>query len=83
MPRFPIFCVLPALLLTGCASPRTEFIVPYVQEDLRRPCPGPKMAGLKNEGELSDAILNQTQALRCANGKIETIDKILDDAESK
>jgi len=81
MRRYLTCCAPLVLLLTGCVKHEPVYIVPHVQEDLRRPCIGPKMSGHTTEGQLSTAIIHQSAALQCANGKIVTIDKILDDAE--
>lgn len=83
MLRCLICCALLAMPLTGCGKRENQvvFATPHVPAELRQPCPAPKFAGIATDGAFSDAIVRQAAALRCANGKIVTIDKILSDAE--
>jgi len=73
-----------ALLLTGCGDPAPVVVrtVASVPADLRQPCLGPSFDNIETEGDLSDAIVNQSRALDCANSRIISIDEILTCSEN-
>ena len=72
------------MLLGACSTvpPQPELISVYVPTELRNPC----LVQLRELQGLRDVTLplgDYVLALECANGKLEAIDVILTDAESK
>ena len=74
MHRYLIFC---ALLLTGCAEPRVEFIRPEVPDALLTPVSGPSLAQVTTEGDAARVLVWYHRALSEANGKILALAGIL------
>ena len=68
-----------ALLLTGCTAPDvTVAPLPHnVPADLLTKCPGYTGPVPQDEGQMSDALVAEVRGRHCANGKLASIDEIL------
>lgn len=60
------------MLLAACAETRVEFRPAAIDPTLLTPCPEAELQG-ETLADVGAFIVRQTEALRCANGKIEAI----------
>ena len=69
--------LLIAAALTGCVpTGQVEILRPPIPAALLRPCTEP-VGAITTPRELADAYVKRGLALRCANGKIAAISKIV------